>query len=100
MKRYVVAYITRRGRTDWPHAKTVEAENAKDARRLFDKWYWEGVNLADRKPHPFHITVKRFDGLTRCPLCGSMMDELNDPDTAYVCQNDLRCGLKVKRKPS
>lgn len=100
MRRYVVAYITRRGRADWPHAMTIEAENAKDARARFDTWYWTGVNPVDRKPHPFHITVKRFDGLICCPLCGSMMDELNDPDTAYVCQNVLRCGLKVKRKPS
>lgn len=97
MKRYVVAYITRRGRTDWPHAKTVEAENAKDARGLFDKWYWEGVNPADHKPHPFHITVKRFDGLTRCPLCGSLLEEQNDPDMGYIC-SFLRCGLKIKRK--
>lgn len=100
MKRYVVAYITRRGRTDWPHAMTLQAENAKDAREQFDHAYWFGQHVTDKTPHPFHITVKRFDGLIRCPLCGSMMDELNDPDTAYVCQNDLRCGLKVKRKPS
>ena len=30
MKRYVVAWITRRGRADWPHARTIEAENAKE----------------------------------------------------------------------
>lgn len=98
MRRYVVAYITRRGRTDWPHSKTIEAENAKDARRLFDEWYWG--RPADRLPHPFHIAVKRFDGLTRCPLCGSLLDEQNDPEMAYVCANGLRCGLKIKRKPS
>lgn len=98
MRRYVVAYITRRGRTDWPHARTIEAETAKDAREAFDNWYWEWVNLVDRKPHPFHITVKRFDGLTRCPLCDSTLEERNDPEMAYTCLN-LRCGLKIKRKP-
>lgn len=98
MKRYVIAWITRRGRADWPHARTIEAKNAKDARARFDTWYWTGVNPVDRKPHPFHIAVKPFDKLTRCPLCASLLEEQNDPETAYTCTH-LRCGLKIGRKP-
>ena len=93
MKRYVVAYITRRNHCDWPHSKTIEASNAKEAREKFDGWYWTAT-----RPHPFHVTVKLFDGLTRCPLCHSWMEEQNDPDMAYVCLNTEHCGLKINRK--
>lgn len=95
MKRYVVAYLNRHGRADWPKSRTIEAENAKDARRLFNEWYWSRSD--DRLTYPFHITVKRFDGLTRCPLCGSLLEEKNDPEMGYVCTH-LRCGLQIKRK--
>jgi len=94
MNKYVIAYINRRGHADWPRSKTIEAKNAKEARKVFDDWYWSrGGDL----PHPFHIKVKRYDDLTQCPLCGDSLVAKDGQDAGYVCSR-IRCGLKIKRE--
>ena len=94
-KDYVVAYIIRRGRADWPHAKVVRADNAHHAREAFDAWYYsKGRNEKAALPHPFHITVKKLDGLAVCPLCGASM--LWKPSAVECQARPMRCGLTVK----
>lgn len=87
---YVVAYLIRRGRADWPRAKGVEATNAQEARAKFDEWYFS--QPSDKLPHPFHITVKRLNGLVECPLCGSVLRWRNSPNAE--CPK-YACGLKI-----
>ena len=99
MKKYVVAYINRIRRVEWPRSKTIEAENAQDARRIFDEWYW--TDYQNRHiAHPFHITVKRLDGLSRCPLCDSELVGFvprNSTELGLIC-NNKRCELQIKLK--
>ena len=105
MRRYVVAYIDVQGRTEHRRSKTIEAENAKDARKLFEQWYYREVvakrsgGVIGEGGYAYRITVKRFDGLLRCPLCGSWLDEPDDREVGYVCPNVPHCGLIIKRKP-
>jgi len=99
MRKYVVAYINRIRRAEWPKSKTIEAANAQEARRAFDEWYWADCQDGG-KAHPFHITVKRLDGLTRCPLCDSELVGFvprNSTELGLIC-NNRRCELKIKLK--
>ncbi len=88
-KNYVAAYIIKRGGQYIPRAKVIEAANAYQARESFNEWYYS--RDAAQLPHPFHITVKRLDGLAVCPLCGSPVLWKGD---AVECQR-FRCGLTV-----
>lgn len=59
MKTYIVTWDTKENRREIPHEKTFEAENAKAARKAFDRYYDSliGRSVLSRYPHPFHIKV-------------------------------------------
>ena len=57
---YCVSYITKRNRRQNEHGLYIDADNAKEARACFDKFY-ETVFKGERNvPHPFHIVVFRM----------------------------------------
>lgn len=59
MKTYTVTWIIKNNRQGIPYEKTFEAENAKEARKAFDRYYDSliGRSVLSHYPHPFHIKV-------------------------------------------
>ena len=59
MKQYIVTWDTKENRREYPHKQTFRAENAKAARKEFDRWYGQKIMRypLNHYPHPFHIKV-------------------------------------------
>lgn len=59
MKKYQVTYVTKYNRREHHHSMTVEAENSKEARKVFDREYYRGIDKYPGYdyPHPFRINI-------------------------------------------
>ena len=62
MKRYIVHWYTKENRQIIEHERTMEAKNAKEARKAFDSWWMEKESKATlHKPrHAFGVEVRLF----------------------------------------
>lgn len=57
MKEYIVTFTIKRNRQEYHRQQIIAAKNAKEARQLFDKLWYEDHKCMDRIPHPFRIKV-------------------------------------------
>lgn len=56
---YCVSWITKRNKRTNEHGMYIDADNAKEARSAFDRFYDYLFKNDKKAPHPFHIVIFR-----------------------------------------